>query len=289
MANFKFSSAILFMASFLLLSCSDDSDGGNDYEKSSSSSSLSSSSFAISSSAMSSSDDGYSEIVKIYALEDRTGGSFAYTTEEEWYECEEGGELTRKTANEYKNTVNYSISNNAMVWQNLNHEDTLNFTGTSNNLIGIWTRKYDREATCERLSDGWSCKLDWNIVKAEFTEDTLKITNAYCQANFPENYEASNGWKVRNISCNTYEYYKETDKITVKIVPNSMSYAYKGKTCVRNFAVSDRAKVCKDAWAEFQKGSSQSLSNYYNTLLVGDFKECLQNTLPAEFFEDDDE
>ncbi|MDR2731852.1 MAG: hypothetical protein LBB36_01375 [Fibromonadaceae bacterium] len=212
-----------------------------------------------------------------------------------WQDCMEGG-VTVNWRAYFPGEMSYSIDNNILVlqddwwsWPN----DTLNFTGTSDNLIGTWTRTKN---------------AGYEIVKAEFTEDTLKFTYDYCitDREVDEAWEW-NGWKNRIINCNSFEMYKGTEKIIARAMPSnsgtlspiSVNYIYNGKSCIGNQDYDDiqyqYQKACEAAWGVIQeKGLEENywgiLDNIYRDFLNKDFYDCLKNKdFPLEAFDFDDD
>jgi hypothetical protein len=220
-----------------------------------------------------------------YDLEYLQDGSFAYYKLDEWYDCKEGGNLVKESV-EYSEKIIYSINNRVLTWE---HEynwdyDTLNFAGTSNNIVGTWTRTKNRNAN----------KPDWDIVKAELTPSVVKITRELCVTDEQANYGEWRGWKYTVTSCNTYEMHKGTDRVYIEYARNEDAYkaTYKGKTCVDDRrTVAQRERACKKAWDEYGS-TAVDLADYYENFLRSDFKDCMKRSgFPEELhgdYDDDD-
>jgi len=238
--------------------------------------------------------NGSQKITEIYALKDVTDNSFTYTrvdTISGSDYCGVFGVLKRK-AEIYDETANYTINNGILVWEDYQ----LKFNGTSNNLTGIWTRELEKSGYFYGAH---------NITKAEFTDNELKITYDYCAPDrmlLRYGEDRGNGWKIRNVNCETYEIYKGNDVITVKEesrldVLYNVSITYKGKTC-SGPTLAQSEKACSDAWKEFLQVENITdptalaievleglleiyLGEYlYKEQAEREFAECLVNTIP---------
>ena len=230
---------------------------------------------------------GSREITEVYALKAITDNSFTFTyidTISGTDYCGAFGVLKRK-ADVHDETINYSISNNILVWQG-DYADSLHFIGTSNNLIGAWTREVKKYGQFQ------------NIAKAEFMENELRITYDYCASDrmlLRYGEDRGNGWKIRNVNCETYEMYKGNEVITVKEtsrldVISSLSITYKGKTC-KTPTISQHEQACSDAWnrllqvTDITELAVELLEIYleeyfYKEQIEEEFAECLVNTIP---------
>jgi hypothetical protein len=235
-----------------------------------------------SSSSGSTNNNGYSfSDTDVYVLVNYDGDSFTYATDE--YGCANGGILKKSS---YNNTmyysINYSINNNilALIKYNGITRDTIDFKGTSNNIIGTWTRTKNKD-----------CKDDWGITKLVFTQDTVAITYCYTDMHWNgeehKNSEYPNSvWKYNIIDCDTYELLKGTEKVRIKRKRKSDNYieaTYNGKTCTYsnlNYSVPQRVKACSDAWREVQIQGGY-LADYYSDFLLKDmreyWRECTEN------------
>ncbi|MDR2555017.1 MAG: hypothetical protein LBC64_06265 [Fibromonadaceae bacterium] len=249
---------------------------------------------------------GSREITEVYALKNITDNSFTFTyidTIGGSEYCGLFGALKRES-DIYDATINYIINNNALVWKYDYSrdgfqfgEDGLQFNGISNNLIGTWTREVKKYGDFE------------NVTRAEFMGNELKITYDYCASDrmlLRYGEDRGNGWKIRNIDCETYEIYKGNEVITVKEtsrldVINDLSVTYKGKTCA--FHISQLEKACSDAWEKYMEYLLQVAQvtnpaelavelleiyldyleeNFYSNSeqIDEEFAECLANTIP---------
>jgi len=251
-----------------------------------------------------------------YSLLDVDSDYFTYreVTKEEY--CAYGGVLeTENYPNE--NTVNYSIDNKILTWQNYWYDDTLQFKGTSNELIGPWTRTKDKNASCglvddyyEYCADGYwdddyedyicieydtesysyySCKEGYDITKAVFTDATVAITRNYCPTDYEiDGDDYGNGWRSRVVDCNTMEIYKGSDKITLKETRTSEETSYRGKSCKRSEPSEAQKKAaCRKAWNEYE-----DVDSYWEILREQDYVyyECLDGlNLPPELLGEGDD
>lgn len=250
----------------------------------------------------------------VYELVNYDGNSFTFIANEE-YECVDGGILRKNFETKTMDySIYYSANNNIFA---LSEKDTINFSGTSNNIIGTWIRTKNKAASCEYKTgrycidydcidygdkcecreykeESWyECKEGWDITKLVFTQNTFAITQDYCYTDKLLNgTERSDGWKYNIINCNTYELSKGTEKVRIKITgtkmnrSQSMEVTYNGKTCEWSevYSVSQREKACSDAWKKIQtQGGSKydyELEDYYHDFLrkdKEDFKECTEN------------
>jgi hypothetical protein len=219
--------------------------------------------------------------------------SFTYMYTDGGYSCTNGGTLKGETHDRTINySLNYSASNNILVWENQWSGDTLHFNGTSNNLIGTWTRTKDKSTSCWTGTYEIICKEGWGITKLVFTQNTVTITGGFlggdnCPTDEMTDGKINNkGWKCKIISCDTYEMSKGTEKITMKLDKHNGEITYNGKTCSTK-GLSQRIKACSDAWNKIQtQGGSGYLEDYYYNFLEKDFEECLvNNNFPEEDFD----
>jgi hypothetical protein len=89
--------------------------------------------------------------------------------------------------------------------------------------------------------------------------------------------------------------YKGTETVTAKYTESSLSWTYKGNTCIwKDPTISEQEKACRDAWNEVQ-AENMLLEDSYETLLgnlefgYSSFFKCVKNSLPADFLREDDE
>jgi len=225
---------------------------------------------------------------EVYTLKDKTSSQFTYVEEYEDEYCDEGGVLKKETDEE---TVNYSITNNVMTWEYRWSDDTLNLKGTSNELMGAWTRTKNKAASCkmETDSDGYSwydCKEGYDITKAVFTATTVAITRDICETDRIKDGEVweggDEGWKMRVKDCDSYEIYKGSKIVTVKENRNDVVVSYGGKTCkLTEPSKSQKQAACKKAWDEYQD------EDYYWDF-IHEFREsfytCLEKDMPEGFW-----
>jgi hypothetical protein len=243
----------------------------------------------------SSNGSGNPETPSTYTLVSYNSNSFTYIYTDGEYSCTNGGTLKEETHDRTINySLNYSANNNILVWGEQWSGDTLHFNGTSNNLIGTWTRTKDKNASCT----DYDCKEGWGITKLVFTQNTVTITGGFAGGNNCPTDEMTdgkinyNGWKDKIISCDTYEMSKGTEKVTMKYVNrHSTEVTYNGKTCT-NKGFSQRTKACRDAWNQIlaQGGTAHQseLEDYYYGFLKKDFEECVANNNFPEGVLDDD-
>jgi hypothetical protein len=282
---------VLFTASLLLaltftISCTD--DGGGDENSSSSS--------ANDSSSSSSSGTGSTSVTETYTLYGAYDGYFTYLQVEENAYCEEGVLVDYTRPQE----VDYSIENNILVLGSYeSYYSELQFTGTSNELTGTWTRTKDKSASCELLPsyEGgtyWKCKEGWDIVKAEFTASTVKFTREICPADEEDGTEYK-GWLSTVIDCNTIRDSKGAEEITYRVLAlsghevSSWSMTYKGATCTFNKpAVSQFENACAQAGNDSDSYWESFFRLYDNA--YEEYKNCMiENEFPPETYEEDDD
>jgi len=259
---------------------------------------------------------GGGSTTETFTLKNVKDDQFTYVEAWEDDDCTEGGVL-KIEKDTYENTVNYSIKNNIMTWDRWS--DTLNFKGTSNELIGTWTRAKNRNASCELhkrtyCPDGeyyddmlndyvcknnntqeyqrYSCKEDWNLTEAVFTQTTVKITYEYCvtdrMADWEPWREGEPGWKSKPISCDTYEVSKGSEKVTIKQNRNGIEVSSKGETCKRSKpSESQMRAACQKAWNEHK--DEEYWDEYYYEILYSAFEDCLLKSMPKGFYVVDDD
>jgi len=239
-----------------------------------------------------------------YTLLGSNESFFTYEKINDYDSCEEGGILKpgKDTLRIY-----YSIENNILTWESLwsydnDINDTLKFNGTSNNLIGIWTRTKDKNASCEKRNEEeysyMYCKEDYDITKAVITAATVAITRDECLTDTEVNGKVDNeGWRTNVVDCNTVEYTKDSRKITRKLnkkIGDEMSY--NGKPCkVSKPNENTRQSYCDIAWTLYKLDMAEGNDGYglngyyYNQLDNGDgYYDCLKETLPADWWPVDD-
>jgi len=215
-------------------------------------------------------------------LKNKTDNQFTYIEDNDI--CEDGGVLGKES---WSNTISYSINNNIMIWEP-KWSDTLNFKGTSNELIGTWTRTKDRATSCklktEREETYYDCKENWRAIEAVFTQTTVKITSDYCLADHIIDgeiwYGGDGTWKERAVNCKESEVYKGTEKVTLKEDKNSAEAIYKDKSCKTSkpLSQSEKETACIEAWNKYHDG------DYYYDLLHKDFYDCLKEKMPKGFW-----
>jgi hypothetical protein len=247
---------------------------------------LSSSSGGNPNNGVSSSSNGYSsgnggyagshEYTETFAIEiNESDSTFTYIEED--YECMEGGILEKEY---YRNEAAYSISNNVLaLWMYAyerdsedSRNDSLHFNGTSNSIIGTWTRI---------KNDSYS-KMYYDIVKAEISQNTFKITSDVCFTD-----KVKKVFKI--IDCNTFEVSKENEKATQKLEWSSQgeliawNFTYNGITCKeKKYTEAEMRKACTEAWTKYND------EEYYWDILNADFYDCTKN-FPSWVFSDGDE
>ncbi|GBU26220.1 hypothetical protein R83H12_02914 [Fibrobacteria bacterium R8-3-H12] len=232
---------------------------------------------------------------------------FSYLVKGTNDQCEEGGVL-ESIEWSYENTVYYSIDNNILTLKdNYSDEDTLLFKGTSNDLIGTWTRTKDKAASCKEKTQRWcreydyetnqcldyeeetyySCKENYDITKAVIAETTVQVTRDECRTDEIVNGSSFEGtdWKEKAIDCNTVEIYKGSEKITWRETRTSEEISYKGKSCKYSPSKSQKEAACREAWNKYHQ-TEEYWEDYYWDILYEDYSDCLKRILPAEFFDD---
>jgi len=235
-------------------------------------------------------------ITKVYNLLDKTDKQFTYLIESVYDHCTDGGVFKSEEDN-WPHTINYSINNKTMTWQNEwshSDDDTLNFKGTSNELIGTWIRTKNRDASCEVNGSWRDCKDDWQTTKVVLTETKVEITLDICYTDkeMVDGGDEGYGWKWRVVDCNTAELYKGTDIITMKITINDINeitYSYKGESCSDVFepSISRKQAACREAWDKHQ--NDEYWNDYYWDFLRKDFNDCMVHLVPPELIAGDDE
>jgi len=209
---------------------------------------------------------------------DIDGEYFTYLIPDYYESCEAGTYKTEPgEVDQY-----YSIDDKTMTWSLWS--DTLLFKGTSDDLIGTWTRK---KSVCELDEDydyDMYCKEGYDITKAVLTETTVAITRDVC----PTDYEIDGssfveGWQLKVKDCNTLEISKGSDKITViQSNDGGEKTTYNGNSCSLELTKAKKQAACVKAWNEW-------MDDDYEWVLENDYAVCLKGILPKEFFEGDDE
>jgi len=231
-------------------------------------------------------DSGSGSVTETYTLENKTDEQFTYTGVEEDDEYCRNGVLEER---EYSRTVYYSIDNKVLTWGSAwsYDGDTIQFKGTTDELIGTWTRTKDKATSCKLRTDhdgdSWiSCKEDYDITKAVFTATSVEITRDECGTDWVKNGESYKGWITKVIDCDAVEYSKGSEKITYRETRTTEVANYKGKSCSYSRPTkAQKQDACKKA---------QNESDYWDILdrLGENYYKCLKNLLPPEFMDDDD-
>jgi len=218
-----------------------------------------------------------------YALiESDIDGDYAYFTyliPDAYGTCEEGV----YSSEPWPEKIYYSIDNKNMTW-GLFPESSIQFKGSSNDLIGTWTRTKSK-SDCEPIEDGdyafMFCKPNYDVTKAVITDTTIAITSQKCPTdNVIDGSYPAEGWKLKIKDCNTVEYTKGSDKITVtKSNDDGEKVTYKGKSCELVVTKAKKTAACKKAWNE--EGHEA-----YWSILYRDYDKCREDIgLPEEFFD----
>jgi len=229
-------------------------------------------------------------VTETYDLMDMDEEQFTYKEVYTEDRCRQGGTLVTESE-EYFNTINYSIANKIMTcFMGYEDTDTLRFKGTSNALIGTWTRTKNKATSCGYEYEWYSCKEGYDITKAVFTQTTVAITRDECPTDREEEWTDEYGWKSRIIDCNKMEISKGSDKITVIETRTSSEVSYKGKTCKYDelsFTPAQKQAACREAWSDYQ--NEVYWEDHYYDILEKDWELCLRDVLPEELFRYDDD
>jgi len=270
--------AALPLSLALTLSCSDGGGGGGD-----DSSSSSDEGGPSSSSGGTPSVDG---TTKTYALQLLDGGAaFTFQVESDYESCE-NGILTPYT---YEKLVHYGIYDNVLRWVwvddgygGLEMGDTLNFSGTSSNIKGTWTRTKN---ACEVYDSYKICKEGYDITRAVFTDTTLAITRRECLTDDIVNGITDNeGWTRKAVDCNTIQYSKDSRKITQKYTTNGIEWSYNGGVC-KQLDKAQRPAACAAAYDRaVVDGDGNYASYYYYKSIDEPYSLCIENTLPDDWW-----
>jgi len=263
MNKLKLILAASIAATALTLSCSD--DGGGD------------------------SGGGTGPVTETYTLKNKTNEQFTYIVVYKDNDCREGGILSDYI--DEKN-IKYSIDNKILTWGSAwsYDGDTIQFKGTTDELIGTWTRT---KAPCDLHTYGnysyRECKEDYDITKAVFAEKTVEITRDECPTDeLTDGGNFEGDWKTNIKDCNTIELSKGSEKITWRRTRTSEEIGYKGKSC--KYSEPPKAQkeaACKKAWNE--KTSDYYWQDAYDEILEADYNKCLATlNLPPELMGDDD-
>ena len=243
-------------------------------------------------------DDDSGGSGEVFTLTEKKSDRFTYEEVYEEENCASGGTLkTEKYVDE--RTVRYSIKNNVMTWESRRSDDTLKFKGSSNELIGTWTRTKNKAASCELQTsyyDGesyYECKEGYDITKAVFTETTVAITRDICETDEIVSgspwRRGDEGWKMRPINCDSYEIYKGAKVVTVKENGHNVEVSSGGKTCkMSEPSKSQKQAACKEAW---NKSKSEYEHYYWEILeeLEENFFDCLKQKMPEGFWVERDD
>ena len=221
-----------------------------------------------------------------YTLFDNGGEGeyFSYLIPDYYESCEEG---VYKNEPWGKNQY-YSIDNKTMTWGDewdIENGYSLLFQGTSNNLIGTWTRKRDKNASCEmsEYEDYMYCKQDYDIIKAVFTATTVAITREECPTDrVIDGMPYVNDWNLKVVNCNTVEISDGSkDKITRTTNAGGEKITYKGKSCEWKAPTKTQKQTfCRKAMEE----DDASLSYMIEREIMWPYYICQQGILPEEFY-----
>jgi len=212
-----------------------------------------------------------------YPLQESQESYFTYLETSKYEYCDEGELKSEDYPGEI--IMYYSINDDTLTLTPQGfYSDELKFNGTSNSLVGTWTRTKDKTASC----DYYGCKDGYDITKMVFTTSTVDITREVCPTDaYTDGEEDYSGWVLHIVDCNTLEKSKNSTKVTQKIIGrendrDKYTYIYNGKSCSEIPSESEKKAACKKAFEE---------NEYYEGLLDKDFDDCMEKNMPAEFLD----
>ncbi|MCL1957612.1 MAG: hypothetical protein FWF63_09840 [Fibromonadales bacterium] len=294
MNKFKAILAATSIAAVLTLSCTGEEPEDEDL------SSSSGNELSSGGSSGSGSSTGGTPTGTTYALIDRGIDSdedayFEYSIPDSDEYCEEGRYVTEPM----ERRRYYSINNKTMIWgleSTFEDGDSLMFKGTSDTLIGTWTRTRNKAASCGLEYNYYygdyyyKCKPDHDITKVVLTDSTVAITRDLCPTDILENGRTVvTNWKINIVNCNTFEYSNgSADKITLTVnaiehIDRGSKVTYKGKSCERQVPTkAQKQTFCRDALNEDYATLDEMIYNE----ITQPFYNCLyfEDVMPKEFF-----
>jgi len=210
-----------------------------------------------------------------YSIKNITGSSF--TEIDSYYDCNEDGTFEIGTEDE---VVSYSITGNTLSLRGRE------FTGNSTSLIGTWTRQpYPTcSSRCSSVSDGYS--------KVVFTQNSITYTN--CMGKAGDEFDM-NTYKIKVIDCNTWEYSKESEKVTMKVsgtkgtATYKVTITYNGETCIYLYPSETQMRsACTEAYnkatAEGYTGGGDLVYDYYRKTIDKDLSKCFEDKGIPQWF-----
>jgi hypothetical protein len=235
---------------------------------------------------------GSGPMASAYPITEMEPGYLSWKETYTYYECTEAG--LREEIETYTEYLEYSINNKVLTahsWYDIK------FNGTTDNIIGTWTRNKNKAASCRDEYDEWDdeyyywCDHGYDITKLEITNQTVKVTQDICLTDEIKDGEDlyRNGYLAKVIDCNSVNVSKDgkTIKISVKILGNDNyeeTWTYNGKSCKRSRTESDSKAACNKAIAECQGDSySYCIEDAYYNYRYQSYYICLEENMPSDF------
>jgi len=196
----------------------------------------------------------------------------------------------------YYSVVGYSISNNILTWTYYPgaYDEVIYFNGNSSTLTGTWTRSVNMDVDCENDNDGagyYGCKHDYDIVKAVFSGETVKISRNNCPTKWYNTGDPWGiGWTVEVVDCSTLKIKKGANTVTKKITKTGFTYTFGTKNCTYQnlefFSKKDKEDACKEAYDTFGEDEEYwDLASDYDIFLNGEYYVCVDPFPNAELDE----
>jgi len=217
-----------------------------------------------------------------YGIDDDGDYYFRYL---EPYEYCSGKSLVSDTWGTYRY---YSINNKTMIWGlegSYKDGDSLQFKGSSDDLMGAWTRK--RSSCKQQINDEGRtymyCKRDYDVTNAVFTNTTVAITREECPTDFEvDGGYPYDGWRLSVVGCNIIEMSKGLDKMTLYVSNAKAGVKWtssKGGECEwKAPTTAQKQALCQKA------DENNSLDYIIENEIKGQYYSCLRTILPGEFF-----
>ncbi|MCL2282201.1 MAG: hypothetical protein FWC26_02675 [Fibromonadales bacterium] len=255
----KFFATAICVASFSFFSCSDGGDGGSTGSK----------------------------ITEVYKVKEMSS-NYLYVIETYNSErCSENG--FKDTTREYTFSMNYSIDNKVLSLWEYSEDEMVKFNGTSNEIIGTWTRNKNLSLSCRNHYDddeydGYWCDDYYDVVKLVVSEKEVAMTRDVCRADETKDGEEVRGWKIKTLGCDSYELSKGNDKIKLTQTMSSAKVTYNGKSCsAKEPTHSEKVTACNKAIAyckSLEDKDSWCIEDSYYDFRDESFQKCMINLLP---------
>jgi hypothetical protein len=199
------------------------------------------------------------------------------------YECTEEG-LKERASSWLMRGFYYSVNNNVLTFGRSG--SNVKFNGTSNDIIGTWTRSKNKAAHCKDYYDeyddeyDYECEDGYDITKFVVTAQTVTATRDMCPTDIFKNGENKDGYTIRVTNCFTATISNGVNTLKMEFDLNKMSQkvTYNGKSCETKLrpTEAERRTACNKAINSCRNNSSSDclIDAYHDNL---DNSACYDN------------